>query len=154
MTMMRNDYDARRLIQMRRRSVLWWKGGEVAMMRDVWKVFTQGCTECKNESFMAIRMRIHKNLCSSLTPGGYAKIYDCYVHIMVYLLLFLYCGALVECPGVFENKTLNSGIIFVVFFSCLKKFKCLGDVLDSVTAITVCHIEVPSFGRFYNLAEI
>ena len=37
------------------------------------------------------------------------------------------------------------------FFSCLKKFKCLGDVLDSVTPITVGHIEVPSFERFYNL---
>ena len=37
-----------------------------------------------------------------------------------------------------------------------KKFKCMGDVLDSVTPITVAvgHIEVPSFGRFYNLAQI
>ena len=37
---------------------------------------------------------------------------------------------------------------------CFKKFKCLGDVLDSVTPITICHIEVPSFGRFCNLAQI
>ena len=73
---------------------------------------------------------------------------------MVYLLLFLYCGALVGCPGVSKTKTLNRGSISVVFFSCFKKFKCLGDVLDSVTPITVFHIEVPSFGRFYNLAQI
>ena len=73
---------------------------------------------------------------------------------MVYLLLLLYCGVLVGCPGVSKNKTLNSGNTSVVFFSCLKKIKCLGDVLDSVTPITVCHIEVPSFGRFYNLAQI
>ena len=49
------------------------------------------------------------------------------------------------CPGVSKNKTLNSGNTSVVFFSCLKKFKCLGDVLDYVTPITVGHIEVPSF---------
>ena len=70
------------------------------MMRDVWKAFTQGktwvkfClpslhflmgrTEGKNESFITIRMRIHQNLCSSLTHGGYAKIYDCYVHNSVF----------------------------------------------------------------------
>ena len=73
---------------------------------------------------------------------------------MVYLLLFLYCGALVGCPDVSKIKTLNSGNTSVVFFSCLKNFKCLGDVLDSVTPITIGHIEVPSFGRFYNLAPI
>ena len=61
----------------------------------------------------------------------------------------LYCGALVGCPGVSKNKTLNSDIISVVPFSCFKKVKCLGDVLDSVTPITVGHIEVPSFGSFY-----
>ena len=75
-------------------------------------------------------------------------------YYMVYLLLFLYCGALIGCPGVSKNKTLSSGKTSVVFFSCLKKFKCLGDVLDYVTPITVCHVEVPSFGRFYNLAQI
>ena len=32
-----------------------------------------------------------------------------------------------------ETKTLNSSIISVVFFSCFKKFKCLGDVLDFVS---------------------
>ena len=42
-----------------------------------------------------------------------------------------------------KNKTLNSSIISVVFFSCFVKFKglTLGDVLDSVTPITVCHID-------------
>ena len=73
---------------------------------------------------------------------------------MVYLLLFQYCGALVGCPDVSKNKTLNSSNTSVVFFSCLKKFKCLGDVLDSVTPITVGHIEVPTLGRFSNLAPI
>ena len=57
--------------------------------------------------------------------------------------------ALVGCPGVSKNKTLNSGYTSVIFFSRLKKFKCLGDVLDSVTPITVGHIR-----RFYNLAQI
>ena len=80
--------------------------------------------------------------------GGYAQISDYYLHI------WYICWALVGCPGVSKNKTLNSGIILVVFFSCFKKFKCLGDVLDSVTPITVRHIEVPSFGRFYNLAQV
>ena len=68
---------------------------------------------------------------------------------MVYLLLFLNCGALDGCPDVSKNKTLNSGNRFL---QLPKKF--LGDVLDSVTPITVVHIEVPSFERFYNLAEI
>ena len=73
---------------------------------------------------------------------------------MVYLLLLLYCGALVGCLGVSKNKTLNSDIISVVFFSCFKKFKCLGDVLDSVIPIKICYIEVISFRRSYNLAQI
>ena len=72
----------------------------------------------------------------------------------IYVLLLLYCGALVGCPDVSKTKTLNSGNTSVVFFSCFKKFKCLGDVLDSVTPITVFHIEVQSFGRFYNLDQI
>ena len=49
-----------------------------------------------------------------------------------------------------KTRTLNNDNTSVVFFSCFKK----GDVLDSVTPITVCNIEVPSFGRFYNLAQI
>ena len=118
-----------------------------------------GRTEGKNGSFMAIRMRIHQKLCSSLTSswtlkkeiGGRRLCPNFWLlcAYMVYLLLFLYCGALVGCPGVSENKTLNSGSTSVVFFSCYKKFMCLGDVLDSVTPITLCHIEVPSFERFY-----
>ena len=73
----------------------------------------------------------------------------CVEPCMVYLLLLLYCGALVGCPDVSKSKTLNSGNTSVVFFSCFVKFKCLGDVLDSVAPITVCHIEVRSFGCFY-----
>ena len=65
---------------------------------------------------------------------------------VVYLLLLLCCGAL-GCPDASKTKTPNSRKTF-------KKFKCLGDVLDSVTPITIFNIDVPSFGRLYNLAEI
>ena len=125
--------------------------------------FLMGRTEGKNESFIAIRMRIHQKLCSSLTPSWTRKknggrrlcsnfcLLSAY---MVYLLLLQYCVALVGCPDVSKNKTLNSGNTSVVLFSCFVKFKCLGDVLDSVTPITFCHIKAPSFGRSYNLAQI
>ena len=126
--------------------------------------FLMGRTEGKKGSFMAIRMRIHQKLCSSLTAlwtlkkekGGRRLCPNFWLlcAYMVYFLLFLYCGALVGCPGVSENKTLSSGNTSVAFFSCFKKFMCLGDVLDSVTPITLCHIEVPSFECFYNLAQI
>ena len=53
-----------------------------------------------------------------------------------------------------KTKTLKSGIISVVFISCFKKFKCLGDVLDSFTPIIVCNSDVPSSGPLYNLAHI
>ena len=121
-----------------------------------------GRTEGKNGSFIAMRMRIHQKLCPSLTPfvdlktteaGGYAQISDCYVHI--WCICYCFCigghslGALV-----YLKTKLNSGIISVVFFSCFKKFKCLGNVLDYVIPITVCHIEVPYFGRFYNISQL
>ena len=70
-------------------------------------------------------------------------------------ICYCYCivghslGALVHL----KTRTLHSDITSVDIFSCFKKFKCL-DVLDSVTPITICNIEVPSFGRFYNLAQI
>ena len=97
-----------------------------------------------------------KNAKQENKNGGYAQISDCYVHTgyVVCLLLLLYCGALVRCPDASKTKTLSSDNTSVVCFSCLKKFKCLGDVLNSVAPITFCHIEVPSFGRFYNLAQI
>ena len=82
--------------------------------------------------------------------GGYAQISDCYVHIWC----ICYCFCIAGHSGVSKNKTINSGNTSVVFFSCLKKFKYLGDVLDSVTPITVGHIEVPSFGSFHNIAQI
>ena len=119
-----------------------------------------GSTEGKNGSFMAIRMIIHQKVMFFLDPlvdlkkktetGACVQISYCYVHIwcICYFSCRPYCGALVGCPGVSENKTLNSGNTSVVFFSCLKMFKCLGDVLDAVTPITVGHIEVPSFRRF------
>ena len=48
-----------------------------------------------------------------------------------------------------KAKTLNSGIISVVFFSCFKTFKCPGDVFRLCIPLTICNIEVQSFGRFY-----
>ena len=50
------------------------------------------------------------------------------------------------CAGIYESQCLCG---------CFIKFKCLADVLDSVTPIiTFFFIKVPSFGRFYNLAQI
>ena len=60
---------------------------------------------------------------------GYVQISDCFVH-MVYLLLLLYCGALIV------------------------SFKCLGDVFDSVSLLLFATFAVTTFGRFYNLAQI
>ena len=83
MTMMRNDYDARRLIQMRRRSVLWWKGGEVEMMRDVWKarmglithhgwlyIFLSGSDGITNKSYLpsAIILLYYIVISNSIMP--------------------------------------------------------------------------------------
>ena len=69
-----------------------------------------GHTEGKNGILIAIRMRIHQNFSSSMTDphglekktgaGGYAQISDCYV---VYLLLLLYCGAIVGCADLSKN---------------------------------------------------
>ena len=36
------------------------------------------------------------------------------------------------------------------FIRLLQKFKCLGEVLDSVSLPQFCNIEVTTFGRFYN----
>ena len=70
-----------------------------------------GRAKGKNGSFIAITMRIHQNLSSSMNPrghkkteaGGYAQISDCYVYMCIYMLLFLYRGALVGCPDVSKN---------------------------------------------------
>ena len=79
-----------------------------------------------------------------------------------FLIVMCTCGifATVQCIAghslgalMYLKLKLSSGNNSVVFFSCFKKFKYLGDVLDSATPITVCHIEVPSFGSFYNLAQ-
>ena len=37
---------------------------------------------------------------------------------------------------------LSGSFISVVFFSCFKKFKCLGDVLDSVSLLSFATFEV------------
>ena len=39
------------------------------MCQSTYPRFLMGCTEGKNVSFIAIRMRIHQKLCSSLTPS-------------------------------------------------------------------------------------
>ena len=70
-------------------------------------------------------------------------------------ICYCYCIAGHSLGALVYLKTkLKSDIISVVFFSCFKKFEGLGDVLDFVTPMTICHIEVPSFRRFYNLAQI
>ena len=88
---------------------------------------------CGEPCFIAIRMRIHQNFSSSMTPstGGWRLCPNFWLlcAYVVYLLLLLYCGVLVGYPDVSRN----SGIISVVFSSCFKKFKCLDDVLDSVS---------------------
>ena len=69
--------------------------------------FLMGRNEGKNGSFMAIRMRIHQKFSSSMTPSwtrpeampNLLIVMCIYMHDMVYLLLLLYCGALVGCPG-------------------------------------------------------
>ena len=97
-----------------------------------------GRSEGKNGSFIAIRMRIHQNCSSSMTPseaGGYAQISDCYVLCMLCAMMYL------------KTKTQQRHHLSS-FLQLLQMFKCLGNVLDSVTPITVCNIEVPSFGRF------
>ena len=48
---------------------------------------------------------------------------------------------------------LKTKTISVVFFSCFKKFKCLGDVLDSVSLLPFATFEVTTFGRFYHSAQ-
>ena len=82
-----------------------------------------GRTEGENGSFMAIRMRIHQNFSSSMTPmksgaGGYAQISDCYV---MYLLCYSIAG-----------HSLGA-LMYLKTSASLKKFKCLGDVLASVS---------------------
>ena len=54
---------------------------------------------------------------------------------MVYLLLLLFCRALVGCPDA-------------------SKVKYLGDVLDSVSLLPFATFKVTTFGRFTNLAQI
>ena len=83
--------------------------------------------------------------------GGYAQISDCYVHMWYICYCYCIAGHSLVALVYLKTKTLNSDIISVVFFSCYKKFKCLSDILESVTLIT---IEVPPFGRFYNLSQI
>ena len=51
---------------------------------------------------------------------------------VLYLLLLLYCGALIGYPDVSIKLKLSKTFIAVVFFSCFKKLKYMGDVLDSV----------------------
>ena len=86
-------------------------------------------TEGKNGSFTAIRMRIHQNFSSSITPswtwkekktgaGGYAQISDCCV---TYLLCYSIAG-----------HSLGA-LMYLILFSWFKKFECLGDVLASVS---------------------
>ena len=53
-----------------------------------------------------------------------------------------------------KTKTLWNVHLSSFFFSCFKKFKCLGDALDSVSFLSFATFEVTTFGHFYNLAQI
>ena len=53
----------------------------------------------------------------------------------IFAILLLYCGALIGCPDVgpyLKTKTLKN-VHLSSFFQLLQKFKCLGDVMDSVS---------------------
>ena len=89
-----------------------------------------GRTEGKNGSFMAIRMRIHQKFSSSTTPsgaGGYAQISDCCVTSVTVLRGTHWVPRFILKPDIYGYN------ISVVLFSFFKKFKCLGDVLASVS---------------------
>ena len=66
--------------------------------------------------------------------GGYAQISDCYVHICGIFATVTICiaGHSLRALMYPKTKTLNN-FILVVFFSCFKKFKCPGDILNSVS---------------------
>ena len=100
-----------------------------------------GCNEGENGSFIAIIMKIHQNF-SFFHDGGYAQISDSYVHIWYICYCYCIAGHSLGTLMYLKTRKLNFDNTSVVFFSCFKKFKCLGDVLDSVTPITVCNIDV------------
>ena len=100
-----------------------------------------GLTEGKNGSFMAIRMRIHQNFSSPMTPSWTRKKKKKLgPEAMPKFLIVVWpiCSVTVlrgthwvpRCilkPDIYEYN------ISVVLFSCFKKFMCPGDVLASVS---------------------
>ena len=66
-----------------------------------------------------------------LEAGGYAQIPDCYENMWYICYCYCIAGHSLGALLYLKAKTLNSGIISLVFFSCFKKLKCVGDVLDS-----------------------
>ena len=98
-----------------------------------------GRTEGKNGSFMAIRMRIHQNFSSSMTPS-WKKKKKLGPEAMPKFLIVVWpiCSVTVLrgthwVPWCILKPDIYGYNISVVFFSCFKKFKCLGDVLASVS---------------------
>ena len=82
---------------------------------------------------------------------GYAQISDCYVHMWYICYCYCIAGHLLVALMYLKTKTLNNVIILVVFLSCFKKFKCLGDVLDSVSLWQFATLR---YLAFYNSAQI
>ena len=86
-------------------------------------------------------------------PTFLIVLYICGIFATVTVLRGTHC---IGCPDLLmylKTKT-HERIISVVCFSCFKKFKCLGDVLDSVSLLPFATFEVTTFGCFYNLAQI
>ena len=93
-----------------------------------------GSTDGKNVSFIAIRMRMQQHnprlgLEKKSRPEAMPK-FLIVMCIYMWYIGYCYCisGHSLGALMYLKTKTLNSGIISVVFLSCFKKFKCLGDV--------------------------
>ena len=94
-----------------------------------------GRTEGKNGSFMAIRMRIHQNCSSSMTPQ---KKLGPEAMPKFLIVVWPICSVTVLrgthwVPWCILKPDIYGYNISAVLFSCFKKFKCLGDVLASVS---------------------
>ena len=53
-----------------------------------------------------------------------------------------------------KTKILNDVHFSIVFVSCFKKFKCLGDFLDSVSLLKFAKLRSQLLDVFLNLAQI
>ena len=122
-----------------------------------------GRTEGNNGSFLAIRMKIHRNLSSSLTPSctqkkikkgqDYAQISDWYMHM--WYICYCYCNAGNSFGALMylRAKTLKN-VHHRIFLQLLQKVQVSGWFFGLCILSQICNIEVTTFGRFYKLAQI